>query len=480
MNRYIVIYIFLLVSVVGLCEPSDSVRWSWWPLSIKKDYHGSDTLFYEGHLRAVASSRGGSPYWFHTNMTGCISKEPFSGLLELGIEKPSSNDERWYDYDFGVALGGGVDNKGVSGHIDNLYAHVRLYIADITVGIHYEDDELHRNCLTSGNLLFTRNAHPIPRVSVGIDRYTAFPGLFGYLEVKGGMSYGWAFDDGAVRNWKLHHAFIGGRIGGKLPVRLYYEFHHVAQWGGYSDALGDIGNSFRDYVNVVLVRNGGSTANDQQNAYGNHIGSQRLGLEVDIKGFRGHVYWHNISEDGPIKFIGFTPNSHDGLWGVSLEQHRWEFINCILYEYLNTTDQSGSFHDKDGLYVAGNDSYYQNYIYPNGWTYHGSVIGNAFLQPNNSRVRVHHAGISGDIYGFEYRLIGSFVENYGSYSLTDLSSNRERKSYNTALLLEVNKYVKKAWGMEFGLSLGMDIGTQYGNRFGGMISIKKRGICVGW
>jgi hypothetical protein len=36
----------------------------------------------------------------------------------------------------------------------------------------------------------------------------------------------------------LHHKFVGVRLGGGLPVRINYEFHHATQWGGVSPVYG--------------------------------------------------------------------------------------------------------------------------------------------------------------------------------------------------------------------------------------------------
>ena len=95
------------------------------------------------------------------------------------------------------------------------------------------------------------------------------------------------------------------------------------------------------------------------------------------------------------------------------------------------------------------------------------------MQPDNNRVRVHLAGVAGNIYGFEYRLIASYARNWGQYTAP-------QNSHNTALLLDVSKHVPQAWGLNFGLRLAADIGSQWGNRFGAMLTINKQGIIHHW
>lgn len=452
--------------------------WDWWPLPMAEEDTRQDSLYYVADLRAVSSSGAEAPSLLRHNSYGDISVQPHSGTVRAGIIKPATRPDRWFDYDFGVVLsgrfGGGPAGSDMTGYFSQLYAHARLYIVDITAGIQPQYWGAGDPDLSSGCLLFSNNAHPVPQVRIGIDRWTAFPGLYGYLEFKGGLTHGWLHDSyPAVRGTLLHHKYIGGRIGGKLPVRLSYEFHHAAQWGGTSEVFGNLGNDLQAYKVAFLAGAGGSMANDQLNAQGNHIGFQQLALETSGEGWQVCAYWQIIQEDGPIRFIGTTMNNKDGLWGISATQTHWRFIEGVTYEFLNTTDQSGPLHDKDGCVYGGNDSYYQNYIYSQGWTYFGRIIGSPLLTLGNSRVMAHHIGIRGDIYGYRYRAIVNHADHYGN-------NTAPRRSRNTGVLIEVKKEVAQAWGLEFGLSLAGDFGTLYGNTFGAMLSVRKQGLIHSW
>ncbi len=438
-----------------------------------------DSLLYVGAVRAVSSSGGQAPSLLWHNSNGEISQMPHSATISIGIIKPATRPSRWFDYDFGVVLsgrfGGGYGMKNdITGFFNELYAHTRLYIVDITAGIKPQYWGAGDATLSSGSLLFSNNAHPLPRISIGLDRWTPIPGLFGYVEVKASLTHAWAGDKSEVVSGTLiHHKHIGGRIGGKLPVNISYEFHHAAQWGGYSTVYGDLGNDLHAFKTTFLARSGGSMLNDQLNAQGNHICFQQLALDVKSEGWKVSAYWQIIQEDGPIRMLGMTMNKPDGLWGISAVQSRWPFIEGITYEFLNTTDQSGPFHDKDGIVYGGADNYYNNSIYKQGWTYFGRIIGSPLLTLINNRVRAHHVGIRGDIYGFKYRVMVNHAENYGKYK-------EPLRSSNTAMLLEVKRHVKEAWGLDFGFSIAGDFGTQYGNVFGAMINVSKRGVICNW
>lgn len=456
--------------------------WDWWPLPMAQPDTCRDSLLYVGSVRAVSSSGANAPSLIWHNSRGEISVLPHSGTVSLGIVKPATRPSRWFDYDFGVVLDGrlgyGLQETGyglqVTGYFSQLYAHARLYIVDISAGIRPQYFGAGDETLSSGSLHFSSNTHPIPQISIGLERWTPIPGLYGYAEVRGGLTHGWLGDNSeVVKGTLLHHKYIGGRVGGKLPVNISYEFHHIAQWGGYSQKYGDLGNSWAAYKATFFARSGGTMANDQINAQGNHIAFQQLALDVKGEGWKVSAYWQVINEDGPILMIGKTMNRFDGLWGVSAMQSRWPFIEGLTYEFLHTTDQSGPFHDRDGCVYGGADNYYSNSIYPQGWTYWGRIIGSPLLTLTNNRVRAHHAGIRGDIYGYKYRVIVNHAENYGRYSKPDRSSN-------TAVLLEVKKHVPQAWGLDFGLTLAGDFGTQYGNCFGAMLTVRKEGIIKTW
>lgn len=491
MKRWINILLLLLLSVSLFAGDKDKL------LRSLEGYTGyswerveQDTMSYSATIGGVASSGKYASFWIHSNRYGLVSSQPYSGLAYGGVYKQMKQTKRWMDYSFGAEVAMQADNRF---HIypSQAYFSARLYVFNITVGFcpTLYDYDTANPLLTSGNFLFSQNARPLPRVTVSTAGYIPFPFLFGYVEIKGGLTHGWFMDNNEVKGSYLHHKYIGGRIGGKLPVNIAYEFHHAAQWGGRSEVFGDLGSSLRDYYHIFSAKNGGTNSNEQLNAEGNHLGSQQLTLTAKWTGWKVDLYWQNFFEDAPIYPLWSSVNRSDGLWGISIIQDKWRFISSVLYEFTNTTDQSGAIHDMDGLVIGGYDSYFTNWIYRNGWNYYNRTLGTPFItsplynedgypQTRNNRVRVHHAGIAGDIYGFCYRALYSHTENFGCYH--DGMSNRERRSTNNALLLEVSKHVEKAWGLDFSVALSADIGTQFGNQFGAMIRVTKKGIVCNW
>lgn len=491
-NNQILTIAFLLISSVTIAQ-----NWDWWPLGLTHENLKGDTLQYGAELLGVASSGTYAPFWLQSNRNGNISASPHSGNISAGIYKPASQKSRWYDYDFAIQLTGRVQSdiptlfspyqKRGTGYFNLLYGHIRLYFIDITAGIKPIVYESVDPLLSSGSMILSGNSQPIPRITIGIDNYIPFPGTYGYMEIKGGITYAWMPDNVYINKARLHHKFAALRFGGKLPVNLSYEFHHAAQWGGYSPVYGNLNgdNWGKSFLNVFLAEHGGSTINDQLNAQGNHLTSQQLAVTAKGKNWTITAYWQDFAESN-FAILGLGQNIADGIWGISAQQNIWPYISGVTYEYMNTTDQSGPWHDRDGLCYGGNDSYYQNGIYRNGWNYFYRSLGTPFITSPlyntdgtiytlNSRVRLHHIGIRGDICGFKYRLLYSYVRNFGNDNTSKLLL-----STNTATLLEINKHVEKAWGLDFGISLAGDFGTQFGNQFGAMFTIRKKGIITQW
>ena len=464
--------------------------WNWWPLPMALPDTCRDSLRYVGEISLTTATGEFSPSFIHGNTNGNIAVQPHNGNLSLGIIKPATRPSRWFDYDFGVVLTGRLQSQqqaaGLSpkpeftGYFRQLYAHTRLYVVDITVGIKPEVYGSQDPVFSSGGFLFSGNSQPIPRITIGVDNYTPVPGLFGYLEFKGGLTQGWFVDylkpsqtmPNTTTKALFHHLHASLRAGGNLPVNLSYSFHHTAQWGGVSPKYGPMASNLRAWWNILLARSGGVSLSDQLNAEGNHIGFQEWCLWFNYGGWEARVYWQAIFEDKSATFIGYN-NGQDGLWGIHIKQHNWPFINAFTYEYFNTTAQDGPFHDKDGLIYGGRDSYFYNAAYQQGWTHFGRTIGNPLLSPYNNRVRNHFVALGGDIFGYRYRLAANLTQNWGTYQAPQYSKN-------TALLLEVRKQFVKAWNLEVGLSLAADIGSQYGNSYGALLTLTKQGLITQW
>jgi len=432
----------------------------------------------------VASSGKYAPFWLQSDQYGKISSSPLGGGMMAGVSKEFGAKKRLFDYRFKANLLLQTDKGRVRAFFHEYYVQARFSVFDLTLGAREEQLGSQDSALSCGGILFSKNARPMPKITLGIEHFTAVPFTYGLLEVKGAISHGWFTDNIYTTNLFLHHKYLYGRVGGKLPVHLQYGVDHVAQWGGSVPGVGQQPADFAAFKDIFLGHAGGADAvrADQVNTLGNHIISQNLKLDVDIADFRVSGYWQNLSEDGPVKLMWYAMNKADGLWGVSVRNAKFPFIKGILYEYLNTTDQSGPYHDKDGLVYGGADDYFNNGIYQNGWTYYSRTIGTPFISSplynsngavsiQNNRVIVHHIGIEGDVSGYAYKFLTSVSNNYGTYSAPLATDLRK----NTSVLLEVKKQFPGLSNIELGCSVGADFGKLYGNSVGCLFSIRKIG-----
>ncbi len=476
-----------------------SFAWKPWPLPMDSADTQTDTLYYGATISGIFAGDINNQYlpdntntafWLMANNNGDVADKQCNAILSLLTFKEPTRPHRLWDYSYGVQINGRLSNRlnfsaqpfsynhPFTAYFQQLYAHCRLYFFDITAGIKPFSTTYGDPQLSLGSLLFSNNAHSIPRLSIGIDQWTAFPLTYGYVEIKGTLTHGWIsnsrYTPTDIKAFFLHYKYAGIRLGGKLPVNISYEFHHAAQWGGISKIYGDLGNDFNSFKNIFAGRSGGKTPIETNNIQGNHLCMQQLALELKFDAFNISAYWQALQDDGPIKFIGTTMNNTDGLWGINLNQYYLPYLQSVTYEFLPTTEQSGPVHDIDGFIFGGRDDYYSHSIYTQGWTYYGRTIGNPLLTPANNRVRAHHIAVKGDINTYYYRLLCTYSTYYHPYT-EDLSFNQSQlvNYRQTSLLLEITKKFPQLYGIIFSAALAADIYDNHAAIIGGRITISK-------
>lgn len=453
-----------------------------------------DSIYYRVGLSGTVSTGEVAPFWLHSNRYGMYSMSS-AGSTNFGeIGKNFRKDGRWFDYGFKANGQIRFDDSGTNVYMHEYYVKFRGFgFLDLTIGAREEYLGCQDSILSSGGFLFSTNARPMPKITAGIEEYTAIPFTKGYIQVKGALVHGWMNDRRYVENTFLHHKYIYVKVGGNFPVNLHYGLNHVAQWGGNHPNLGKLANGFEDYMRIFFGKGGidENNPNDYNNAQGNHIISKSLQLDLKTANYKLSAYWQNLYEDPPIRYMHNTINLADGLWGVSLKNDKTPFVSGILYEYLNTTDQSGPYHDKDGIIYGGNDSYFSNSIYKSGWSYFSRTIGTPFITPSakndagnyfsyNNRSKVHHIGIYGNVFDYKYRFFTTISKSYGTYS------SPQEPMQCTSLLLEVNKTFPKWFNIEMACAIAADFGDipavdknivkNGGNSLGLCLSVRKKGI----
>ncbi|MFO7657059.1 MAG: capsule assembly Wzi family protein, partial [Bacteroidales bacterium] len=289
---------------------------------------------------AVSSGRQTS-FWLMSNQYGLITQYKYNWWIRLEL-KTTLSTEKNFDYDYGLEVIDRHNNKNKL-YLNQAYLRLKFYFFNFQVGSIKETFGNQDSSLSSGGLLWSGNARPMPKVSIVVPKYTPVPFTRGYLEFKGGISHGWFGNNQFVKNSWLHHKYLYLQIGGKLPVHFHYGLHHYAQWGGQSadSTIGQLPQSFDDFIKIFFTKAGDETSPyaDQIYVLGNHLISRNFGLDLEFTRVKINIYWQTIIED---KSGWYWANNKDGLWGIHFHlKEKNHLINGIGYEFINTTDQSG-------------------------------------------------------------------------------------------------------------------------------------------
>lgn len=440
----------------------------------------SDTLAYSLNARFNPGLGTYAPFLSTVNQYDRHSFTPNS-LSTWGTIRKTANNT--FDYGFGAEINANLsptENRLFPGELF-VEGKVGPFLA-ILGGkreIFGNQDPL----LSSGGLIGSQNSRPIPGLTFETNGWVDVPFTKGSLEFTGGMANGWFSDKTVTTNTLLHHKWLHGRLGGSFPLTLNYGLHHVAQWSGNSPIWGEEKASLDNFIRVFLARKGSSsgTLSDMQNTLGNHIISQNLGLSLKLTACSVDVYWQNISEDKPVLRMNKAYNVKDGLWGVSVRLPKFKLLHSFVVELLSTTDQSGTYHDLDGVTFGGRDDYYNNGFYPNGWSFYGMTIGNPWLTSpkyntdghvniQNNTVRLFYVAGLGEIHHFNYRFTSAYSLNWGQEHVVP---GPPKKQFSGQL--EVFHALPFLKNTEGSLGISGDRGTKYGNNLALLMGLRYTG-----
>lgn len=360
---------------------------------------------------------------------------------------------------------------------------------------------------TSGAMVLSNNALPIPMVLLHTNDFIEIPKTNGILSLYADFSVGRFFENryhqltypeapdryytvGTLWHHKTGYLRIG-KEDGTLPLTLTVGGTHAAQWGGHHHGLEKSEPaSFKDFFRVIMGKSGGSdaTTSDQINVLGNHFGQYLMELAWHTPSHRFQLYHLHIFEDKSGIELN---NGPDGLWGLHVTfKKKSSPISHALVEYITTMNQSGPFHILDFYRPNGEgrgggaDGYYSNGEYRSGATYVGMNIGNPLLIPRaykdyleddakryqHNRIQAFHFGISGtleQLWNIKYEAKLTLAKSWGSFY-----SRPEKPFHATYSYLRVQAPIEYFKGLYVGLEAGMDFGNYTPKTLGGGISLQ--------
>ena len=483
----------------------------WIPMCLRAADGGSDTAVsrdsiyhYNIEINGALAKGQHTPFWLVNNRFGLSSIKKANGYLRAGFFREDNRKKR-FDYSFGadLAVATGYTSTFI---IQQLYGDVRYRSLNLTVGSRETRSQIVNPELSSGDLLFSGNARPIPQIRLAMDQYTIVPWTDRWLAVRGYISMGAFTDDNFQKTFtqglkkRTKHVLFhskGGflRIGDRdrFPLTVEGGLEMAAQWGGtviYPDGHTiKMPHSLKDAIKIIIPA--GSDSNNPEligevtNVLGNHTGQWCAAVDWHDKaqpwGIR--AYFEHYFEDHSMMFFDFK--WRDMLLGFEIDLPKNRFVSTIVYEYLYTKDQSGAVYwdhtPEIPEQVSGRDDYYNHSLYT-GWQHWGMGIGNPLvispiyntdgsLAFKDNRIVAHHIGWKGNPFpDIDYRILISYSRSWGTYSWPGASVKR---NYNG--LLEVTWRPRKLNGWAGRIGIGGDAGSLLGRSVGAMITISKTG-----
>lgn len=449
-----------------------------------------------------------TPLWLQANKHGVSSTDDNNRYARLSLSHRAEADSahKWrIGYGIDLVLASHFTSKFF---VQQLYADFDYRWLRLSVGAKQRPMELKNNELSTGSQTFGINAHPIPQVRLEVPKYVRpFRGA-DWLALKGHFGYGLLTDGGWQQDYvdkrlpqglapgdyaphyaksvRYHSKAAYVKLGNAKRFPLTFEggLEWATFFGGKIFNADDVfGNNFTKKAGlkdmVKAIYSGGSDENDSDyaNAGGNTLGSWLARLNYEGSGWSASVYMDHFFEDHSQVF--FEYGWRDALLGVEVNLPKNPIVGTVVYEYMNTRNQTGPvYHDHTAAVpdqVSGIDNYYNHTLYA-GWQHWGQALGNPlFISPlyadNGSlafignRFRAHHLGLKGQpTEDLSYRVMATYQSNWGTYSRPF-----DRVRYQTNLLFEVGydfSKIKALKGTKATLGLGIDRGSLTGNNVG--------------
>lgn len=438
-----------------------------------------------------------APFWITNNNWGIGSESRNKAYMRVGVFANNS----FFNDQIKASFGGDIiasNNLRNDFYVQQLYADFKYKALGLSIGAKERINPFRNVYLTSGNLTLSNNARPIPQVEAGFPEFVPIPMTNNWVQIQGGISYGWFLDD----NYKERKARETGYYATDVLYHKKYAYFKVerntpwsfvlglemdTQWGGemYQNGVfkynspGNIKNFFK----ILVPMSGGSDSNntDQVNILGNVYGSWHFVFNYKFKDFSIKAYHEHFFEDHSGAFFKNIP---DGVYGIEVNLKKKAPISSFLVEYVHTKNQTGPFlwdtNPNIPVQVSAGDNYYNHGDYLS-LTNYGMVIGNPLLISPiynksgslllyNNRIMAFHAGVNGYISNnLQYRVLLTHSRSWGTHGVPSTSIRNQFSS-----LLETKYTHPKLTGWEFTGALAYDDAkTLVGNNTGFNIKVAK-------
>lgn len=499
-------------------------------------------LHYDVSFNGIFAETDEVPYQLASNRHGVVSPDGSNGWARVGLFRNWDTSSR-FSYAFGIDLAGGfaqtstmlrtslqdsfdsysdefrrdVHLSKMRFWIQQAYADIKYRSIFLSVGSKEYTGEITNFLLSSGDLIWSGNARPIPQIRAGFWDFVNIPFTNGWVQIKGDIAYGIFTDDNYLKsrfnydgysqsayslsfvttNTLYHQKRVYFRshkdrpfvvtIGAEIGTQFAGDYRSYTNGRIMNEILSPV--RFKDFLRVIIPTSGDGDTNlgDQLYKYGNHVGMWSLMAEYHFKDkskIKAYFEWPFEDASGMGKLNGW-----DGLWGIEYNTGKKNLLSGAVLEYLDFTNQSGPIHwapaDHENTslqaHATGSDDYYNNFFY-NGWAHYGMSMGSpmakspaynrdGYMRFTDNRIRGFHLGFNGYFRpNWNYRVLSSWRKSWGTFFVP-----LAKPSTATSIMIESSYSFPSVRGLSVTLQLAQDWGTMYGKNSGIMIGVRRTG-----
>lgn len=501
--------VILLLTAIALPQEVDAYA----------EGHNDNVIEWGGSLTANCGSGDFAPQYISALRHGRLTQT--NGITaSAGAWKEMAPAER-FSWGAGAELAGGITSKNDYRHwesdgtesarslrlgavrVQQLYGEVKWRCLFFEGGMKERGSALLNDTLTSGDLVESGNARPIPQIRGGFIDFQPVPFTKGWVQVQGELGYGKHTDGGWMKKFYSHGSYHLNSGAYYVYRRLYFRSNPAKALTVTAgmQAAGEIGGVTKYYERGMAVRErnlkaglwdmikmiapiGGEKTGVGEYMDGNNLGSWDVHVSYRLpwRGDEVKAYLQKPWEKGSS--IGWQ-NGWDGLWGIEYDAgDKNGIVTGAVLEYIDFMNQSGAIHyaphDRPGSTITtnsvGGDQYYNNSEY-NSYANYGVGIGSPFLVAPiynldgypayiDNRVRGFHMAVTGVVaHGWRYKVALSHKKGYG-----DGRQPKAAVSNGTSWLAEINHALECVDGLTLKAQIAMDHGTMPGDNFGVAVS----------
>lgn len=452
------------------------------------------------------------PFWLRANQFGSNPLPGISGSFLANLEKRYSKPQS-SKFDWAAGVEARV-NQATQSELLLIQAYIKAKagIFELSAGRLKNRMGLVDTTLSTGAFAVSGNALGIPQVQVAVPEFWQIPLFNGLFSAKGNFTFGWYgyaplnpnsnydFEGTNVPgvNSKFHQKSFYLRLGRpNWRLHLIGGFNHQTVFGNEDDIYQKFNLSTIEAYYYAISGKTWFANNGASTKLGNQLGSIDFGLTYSFTSSSIFLYRQQFYDVGALAYLA---NVRDGLNGISLTNKKssGNFIQWkkLVFEFLYSKNQAGELWSKRT--PSGDEAYYNNFMYANGWSYRGDAIGNPLFTARhdargnlrykddeyfiNNRIIAYHGGVEGSVGALQLKVMMTYSKNYGTYGTSPIGTSRGRLRFplpppyfsrvnQFSGYANVSKEFSDKW--QAGLTAAVDTGKLLYNSYGLMVNVRR-------